>query len=68
MPDGQGTSIQLLFKNMTNFECFAESVLDYTARYNHNMTISYGPENLTGKPVKYPDYGDCVDTYMLVSY
>lgn len=68
MPDGQGTSIQLLFKNMSNFECFAESVLDYTARYNHNMTISYGPENLTGKPVKYPDYGDCVDTYMLVSY
>ncbi|KAI4457269.1 f-box/tpr repeat protein pof3 [Holotrichia oblita] len=53
---------------MSNFECFAEGVLDYTARYNHNMTISYGPENLTGKPVKYPDYGDCVDTYMLRKY
>ncbi|GJQ85449.1 putative F-box LRR-repeat protein [Trypoxylus dichotomus] len=63
-----GTSVQLLFKNMVDFECYAESVVDYTAKYNHNMTISYGPENLTGKPVKYPDYGDCVDTYMLRKY
>ncbi|KRT78169.1 F-box domain-containing protein [Oryctes borbonicus] len=68
MSERCGTSVQLLFKNMVDFECYAESVVDYTAKYNHNMTISYGPENLTGKPVKYPDYGDCVDTYMLRKY
>lgn len=48
-------------------EYYVESVLSYTSRYNNLSSIGYAPENLVGKPMKYPNYGDFPDTYMLVS-
>ncbi|XP_018329735.1 F-box/LRR-repeat protein 4 isoform X2 [Agrilus planipennis] len=58
----------VLYKNMVYLEQFAESILGYTSKYNSNMSISYAPENLIGKPSKFPDYGDFPETYMLRSY
>lgn len=48
-------------------ECYVESVLSYTSKYNNLSSIGYAPENLIGKPMHYPNYGDFPDTYMLVS-
>lgn len=56
-----------IFEQMHFIEQFAESVLDYTSRYNNEMGVSYAPENIIGKPTKYPCYGDFPETYMLVS-
>lgn len=47
-------------------EYYVESVLDYTSRYNNSRSIGYAPENLVGKAVRYPLYGDFADTYILV--
>lgn len=55
-----------LLEQMHFIEQFAESVIDYTSRYNSAMSISYAPENIIGKPTKYPCYGDFPETYMLV--
>lgn len=49
-------------------EFYVESVLDYTSRYNNSRSIGYAPENLVGKELRYPSYGDFPDTYILVSY
>lgn len=56
-----------LFEKMHFIEQFAESVVDYTSKYNFRENVSYAPENITGKPMKYPAYGDFPETYMLVS-
>lgn len=48
-------------------EYYVESVLDYTSRYNSPSSIGYAPENLVGKALRYPSYGDFPDTYTLVS-
>lgn len=48
-------------------EYYVESVLDYTSRYNSPSSIGYSPENLCGKALRYPNYGDFPDTYTLVS-
>lgn len=55
--------------NMENYkptEFYVENVLDYTSKYNNLRSIGYAPENLVGKPMRYPSYGDFPDTYMLV--
>lgn len=65
---GKPTAVEMLFKNMAFLEQFAESVIDYTSKYNSIMSILYAPENLIGKPTVYPSYGDFPDTYMLVSW
>lgn len=59
--------IKPIFKQMYFIEQFAESVIDYTSRYNNTVSVSYAPENIIGKPTKYPCYGDFPETYMLVS-
>lgn len=48
-------------------EYYVASVLNYTSKYNNQSSIGYAPENLIGKPKRYPNYGDFPDTYMLVS-
>lgn len=57
---------EYLFSNMIFIEQFAETVLEYSSKYNSVMSISYAPENIPGKPVRYPNYGDFPDTYILV--
>lgn len=47
-------------------EYYVKSVLYYTSRYNNLRSIGYAPENLVGKALRYPDYGDFPDTYTLV--
>ncbi|KAK4874419.1 hypothetical protein RN001_013779 [Aquatica leii] len=49
-------------------EQFVQSVLSYSSKYNSISSILYAPENLIGKPSKYPMYGDFPDTYLLRSY
>ncbi|XP_022916344.1 F-box/LRR-repeat protein 4 [Onthophagus taurus] len=57
-----------LFDNMIDYEQYAAMVTDYSSRYNISKIYSYAPENLAGKPYKYPMYGDFPDTYMLRTY
>lgn len=52
---------------MLFIEQFVEAVVSYSSRYNNSMSVSYAPDNVIGKTVKYPNYGDYPDTYMLVS-
>lgn len=52
---------------MEKVEQFAQFVIEYSSKYNNSNSISYSPENMIGKPEKYPNYGDFHDTYMLVS-
>ncbi|XP_017778667.1 PREDICTED: F-box/LRR-repeat protein 4 [Nicrophorus vespilloides] len=61
-------SREMLFSSMEFLEQFADSVVDYSSRYNNCTSISYSPENVTGKPLKYPQYGDFPDTYILRTY
>ncbi|RZC40330.1 F-box/LRR-repeat protein 4, partial [Asbolus verrucosus] len=60
--------VELTAKDMTNLEQYVESVINYTSKYNISFSISYAPENLVGKYVKYPSYGDFAETYILRSY
>ncbi|KAF5269624.1 hypothetical protein FQR65_LT05963 [Abscondita terminalis] len=64
----QQTALELLYKNMTFIEQFVQSVLCYSSKYNSMSSILYAPENLIGKPSKYPMYGDFPDTYLLRTY
>lgn len=57
---------EYLCSHMTFIEQYAESVLEYSSKYNSVMSISYAPENVTGKANRYPNYGDFPDTYILV--
>lgn len=67
MSKNENTALELLFSNMVFLEQFVESVTNYTSKYNSVLSILYAPENLIGKPAKYPMYGDFPDTYVLVS-
>lgn len=59
--------LEYLSKGMRRIEQFVFCVLEYTAKYNCNRSVSYAPENLIGKPSQYPNYGDFINTYMVVS-
>lgn len=57
-----------LTHSMLFMEQFVSSVIDYSSRYNNSLSISYAPENLVGKPSRYPFSGDYADTYTMVSF
>lgn len=45
---------------------FACKLVNYTSRFNYTQSQSYAPQNITGRYVIYPSYGDFPDTYFLV--
>lgn len=47
-------------------EQFAHSVLDFSSQYGIDLSISYTAPNITGRPSKYPEYGDFPQTFAMV--
>lgn len=48
-------------------EQFVQDVVDFSSQYGSDMSISYTAYNITGKPSKFPDYGDFPQTFVMVS-
>lgn len=46
---------------------FAQRVLEFSSQYGSDHSISYTACNITGRPSKYPNYGDFPETYAMVS-
>lgn len=46
---------------------FVHDVIDFSSQYGSDLSISYTAYNLTGKPSKFPDYGDFPETYAMVN-
>ena len=47
-------------------EQYAHSVLDFSSQYGIDLSISYTAPNITGRPSKYPEYGDSPQTFAMV--
>lgn len=47
---------------------YAQSVLDYSSQYGSDFSISYTAYNITGRPSKFPDYGDFPETFAMRTY
>lgn len=47
-------------------EQYAQKVLDYSSQYGSGFSISYTAFNITGRPSKFPDYGDFPETFAMV--
>lgn len=48
-------------------EQFAQRVLEFSSQYGSDYSISYTACNITGRPSKYPNYGDFPETFAMVS-
>lgn len=48
-------------------EQYAQKVIDFSSQYGSDTSISYTAYNITGRPSKYPDYGDFPETFAMVS-
>lgn len=49
------------------YKQFVQNVVDFSSQYGTDYSISYTAFNITGKPSKFPDYGDFPETYAMVS-
>ncbi|TMW49956.1 hypothetical protein DOY81_004947 [Sarcophaga bullata] len=49
-------------------EQYAHSVLDFSSQYGIDLSISYTAPNITGRPSKYPEYGDSPQTFAMRTY
>lgn len=47
---------------------FSSEVVDFSSQYGSDISISYTASNLTGRPSKFPNYGDFPQSYVMVSY
>ncbi|XP_067642352.1 F-box/LRR-repeat protein 4 [Eurosta solidaginis] len=47
---------------------YALHVVDFSSQYGSDYSISYTADNITGKPRKYPEYGDFPETYAMRTY
>lgn len=47
---------------------FVHDVVDFSSQYGSDISISYTAYNITGKPSKFPDYGDFPQAFVMVSY
>ncbi|XP_054727426.1 F-box/LRR-repeat protein 4 isoform X2 [Anastrepha obliqua] len=47
---------------------YAQDVADFSSQYGSDYSISYTAPNITGKPRKYPEYGDFPETYAMRTY
>lgn len=74
--DGQSYNAyqkSVLMNNSDGFYCadyrldqYAVDVADFSSQYGSDYSISYTATNITGKPRKYPEYGDFPETYAMV--
>lgn len=48
-------------------EQFVQDVVDFSSQYGSDISISYTAYNITGKPSKFPDYGDFPQAFVMVS-
>lgn len=53
--------------NETSISQFASRVLEFSTQYGSDNSISYTACNITGRPSKYPNYGDFPETFAMVS-
>lgn len=54
-------------RNETQISQFASRVLEFSSQYGSDNSISYTACNITGRPSKYPNYGDFPETFAMVS-
>ncbi|XP_036320020.1 F-box/LRR-repeat protein 4-like, partial [Rhagoletis pomonella] len=47
---------------------FAQDVADFSSQYGSDYSISYTAPNITGRPRKFPEYGDFPETYAMRTY
>jgi len=47
---------------------FSSEVVDFSSQYGSDISISYTASNVTGRPSKFPNYGDFPQSYVMVSY
>lgn len=47
---------------------YAQDVVDFSSQYGSDTSISYTAFNVTGKPSKFPDYGDFPETFAFRTY
>ncbi|KAK6617865.1 hypothetical protein RUM43_014094 [Polyplax serrata] len=63
------TLIQPEVKEEIQFvEQYVSEVLDFSSQYGSDTSISYTAYNLTGKPSKFPDYGDFPQAFVMKTY
>ncbi|XP_053698120.1 F-box/LRR-repeat protein 4 [Sabethes cyaneus] len=53
---------------MVTIKQYAQNVVDFSSQYGSDTSISYTAYNVTGKPSKYPDYGDFPETFAFRTY
>ncbi|XP_063240134.1 F-box/LRR-repeat protein 4 isoform X1 [Bacillus rossius redtenbacheri] len=49
-------------------EQFVQEVRSYSSQYGSDFSISYTAYNITGRPSKFPDYGDFPQTFVMRTY
>eukprot|EP00088_Acartia_fossae_P021172 TRINITY_DN22663_c0_g1_i11.p1 TRINITY_DN22663_c0_g1~~TRINITY_DN22663_c0_g1_i11.p1 ORF type:complete len:601 (-),score=50.87 TRINITY_DN22663_c0_g1_i11:588-2390(-) len=49
-------------------EQYASEILDFSSQYGSDKSVSYTAHNLTGRPNKFPSYGDFSQTYVMRDY
>jgi F-box/leucine-rich repeat protein 4 len=49
-------------------EQFVQDVIGFSSQYGSDISISYTAYNITGKPSKFPDYGDFPQAFVMVSF
>lgn len=59
--DNQNQTKEVLIKQ------FAQRVLEFSSQYGSDSSISYTACNITGRPSKYPSYGDFPETFAMVN-
>lgn len=59
--DNQNETKEVLIKQ------FAQRVLEFSSQYGSDFSISYTACNITGRPSKYPNYGDFPETFAMVT-
>ncbi|XP_044728652.1 F-box/LRR-repeat protein 4 [Chrysoperla carnea] len=58
-------------KNDVNFkfiEQYVCEVIDFSSQYGSDISISYTACNIVGKPLKFPNYGDFPQTFVMRTY
>ncbi|XP_058830886.1 F-box/LRR-repeat protein 4-like [Topomyia yanbarensis] len=55
-------------QKLVTIKQYAQNVVDFSSQYGSDTSISYTAYNVTGKPSKYPDYGDFPETFAFRTY
>lgn len=61
-----GVDVENYFSDVL-IDQYAQDVVDFSSQYGSDYSISYTALNITGRPCKYPDYGDFPETFAMVS-